>query len=120
MKTTEIKKIEIDATDKTLGRVASECAKILMGKTSVEYTANKIPSIKVTIINASKTKATPERINQTIHKRYSGSPGGLKLLTNSKILEKHGWKKLYELAIYGMLPANKLRQNIMKNLTVKD
>lgn len=116
----ELKKIEIDASNKTLGRVSSECSKILMGKDRSYYSPNKVSNVKLTIVNASKTKVTPERIDQTMHKRYSGSPGGLKIMKNSDIIAKHGWKKLYETAIYGMLPANKLRQIIMKNLTIID
>ena len=110
----------IDAKDKTLGYVASATAKILMGKNSPDYTANKVADVLVTITNASKTKISERRLNETLHERYSGQPGGFKTETSAKILEKKGWKVLYELGVYGMLPSNKLRPLMMKHLIIKD
>lgn len=115
-----IKVHTINAEGKTLGRVASGAAKILMGKTTPDYVANKVADVSVVIENASKTKMTEKRKLNTVHERYSGYPGGLKTHTNAQILEKKGWKELYELAVYGMLPANKLRPQIMKRLKIKD
>lgn len=110
----------IDASGKVFGRVASEAAKNLMGKNLPTYTANKVADVLVVIINASKTKMTERRMNETLHERYSGQPGGFRESTNAKIVEKKGWKGLYELGIYGMLPANKLRPIMMKHLTIKE
>ncbi len=110
----------IDATGKTLGRVSSAAAKFLMGKTTPDYTANKVADVKVVILNASKTKTTEARMNTTMHERYSGFPGGLKMASNAEIVTKKGWKALYELAIYGMLPPNKLRPLMMKRLTINE
>jgi len=110
----------IDASGKVFGRVASEAAKNLMGKNLPDYTANKVASVQVNIINASKTKMSERRKNETLHERYSGQPGGFKKVTNTKIIDKKGWKALYELAVFGMLPANKLRPKIMKNLDIKE
>jgi len=110
----------IDASGKSLGVTASAVAKILMGKNSPDYVPNKVADVQVIIINASKTKTTERRLNETLHETYSGQPGGFKTKTNAKILDIKGWKGLYELAVYGMLPANKLRPLIMKRLTIKD
>ncbi len=110
----------IDASGRSLGRVASEAAKILMGKTTADYVANKVADVSVSIENASKTKMTDKRKNETLHERYSGYPGGLKFESNAKILKKKGWKELYNLAVYGMLPDNKLRPLMMKRLTIKE
>jgi large subunit ribosomal protein L13 len=110
----------IDAKDRTLGRIAAEVSKILMGKNSPDYVANKVADVLVVIINAKSTKMTERHMNETLHEKYSGQPGGFKQETNAKILEKKGWKALYELAVYGMLPANKLRPLMMKRLTIKD
>ena len=110
----------IDAEGKIFGRVASETAKALIGKNLPDYTANKVADVLVIITNASKTKITERRMNETLHERYSGQPGGFKQETNAKILEKKGWKGLYELGVYGMLPSNKLRPLMMKRLTIKD
>jgi large subunit ribosomal protein L13 len=110
----------IDATGRTLGRVASEAAKVLMGKNTASYVSNKVAEITVEIINASKTKMTEARKLNTLHERYSGFPGGFKVATNKEIIEKKGWKELYTLAVYGMLPGNKLRAKIMKHLKIID
>lgn len=110
----------VDAKDRTLGRVASEVAKILMGKNTPDYVSNKTPDVKVNIINAKMTKMSENRMNDTIHEHYSGFPGGFKTTTNAEIISKKGWNELYELAVYGMLPSNKLRPKMMKNLTITD
>ncbi len=111
---------KIDATDKTLGRVASAAAKALMGKTSVDYTANKVADVRVYIENAGKTKMTEKRMKETLHETYSGQPGGFKEKTNEKIIATKGWASLYELAVFGMLPSNKLRPLMMKRLTITE
>lgn len=110
----------IDASGKSLGVVSSAAAKALMGKNSPDYVANKIADVLVVITNASLTKTTERRMKETLHERYSGQPGGFRQETNEKILEKKGWKGLYELSVYGMLPSNKLRPLMMKRLTIKD
>jgi len=110
----------IDATGKILGRVASATAKILMGKDSPDYVANKVADVTITIENVSKTKMTEKRKTETLHASYSGYPGGLKFQTNAKILEKKGWEELYRMAVRGMLPDNKLRPLMMKRLIIKE
>ena len=71
-------------------------------------------------MNASQSKSNPNRMDETKHERYSGYPGGLKFKTNTQIVAKKGWKELYKLAIYNMLPANKHRPILMKRLTVNE
>ena len=110
----------IDASGKTLGRVASAAAKALMGKNSPDSVPNKVSDVLVYITNASKTKMSEARMKETLHETYSGYPGGFKLHTNEKIVKNKGWKGLYELAVYGMLPSNKLRPLMMKRLTINE
>lgn len=110
----------IDASGRSLGRVASEASRLLMGKTSASYRANKKPEVKVSIINASKTKTSEKQLTTVLHEKYSGHPGGLRFKTNGDIIKDKGWKGLYELAVYGMLPSNKLRPLMMKNLTITE
>ncbi len=110
----------IDASGKTFGRVASAAAKALMGKNSPEYVANQVADVRVYITNAAKTKMSERRMTETLHETYSGYPGGFKQKTNQKIVDKKGWKGLYELAVYGMLPTNKLRPLMMKRLTITE
>ena len=115
-----IKEYTIDAEGKILGRVASDAAKILMGKKDKDYTANKVADVSVSIINVSKTKMTEKRKTETTHEHYTGYPGGLRSVTNAHILDKKGWQELYRMAIRGMLPNNKLRPILMKRLTIKE
>lgn len=110
----------IDASGKIFGRVASEAARALIGKNLKDYTTNKVSDVLVVITNASKTKMSERRLEDTLHERYSGQPGGFRVSTNAKIIEKKGWKGLYELGVYGMLPSNKLRPIMMKHLTIKE
>lgn len=110
----------INAEGKTLGRVASEAAKALMGKKLPDYVANQVADVTVIIENASKTKATEKRMLETLHEKYSGFPGGLRFKTNADIIKSKGWTELYRLAVYGMLPSNKLRPLMMKKLTVRE
>lgn len=110
----------IDANGKTLGRVASAAAKALMGKNSPDYVANKVADVQVEIINAGKTKMSERRMRETEHETYSGYPGGYKVHTNEKIIKNKGWAGLYELAVYGMLPGNKLRPLMMKRLKITE
>ena len=111
---------KIDASDQVLGRVASAAAKALMGKNSPDYSANKVSNVRVYIENAGKTKMSARRMEETLHEKYSGYPGGLRFSTNAEIIKKKGWKGLYELAVFGMLPANKLRPLMMKRLTITE
>jgi large subunit ribosomal protein L13 len=112
--------ITIDAEGKVLGRVASVVAKALSGKGSPEYARNIEPTIRVNIINVGKTKMTEKRMQETLHERYSGYPGGLTKSTNANIVSKKGFTELYKLAIYNMLPNNKLRPLAMKRLTITE
>ena len=111
----------IDATGKSLGRVASKAAKLLLGKESAtDYARNKAISIEVEITNASKAKFTEKKLRETLHERYSGYPGGLKQLSAALVADKKGFSELFKLAVYGMLPGNKLRPLRMKNLTITE
>jgi len=115
-----MKTYTIDATGKKLGRVASEAAIHLIGKNKVEFTRNKASGEAVEIINASKIDVPERKLTQKKYDRYSGYPGGLKSPSMKDVIAKKGFKGIFELAIYGMLPSNKLRPKIMKNLTIKE
>jgi large subunit ribosomal protein L13 len=110
----------IDATNRSLGRTASEAAALLMGKNRTDMARHKVPDVSVTIENASRIKLTQKKAKDTVHIRYSGHPGGQKSETLSEIIDKKGYGAAFEKAIYGMLPANKLRSVMMKRLTIKD
>ncbi|OGI97153.1 hypothetical protein A3A11_02680 [Candidatus Nomurabacteria bacterium RIFCSPLOWO2_01_FULL_43_15] len=110
----------IDATGRTLGRVASEVAMSLMGKTKATFERNKYSGFPVKVVNASKLRITVKKLEAIYHTRYSGIPGGLRVLKGTKTVEKKGLKELLRLATYQMLPENKLRRTMMKHLTIDD
>ena len=110
----------IDASGRTLGRVASEVAMSLMGKTSPAFERNKYSGFPVKVINASKLKITTKKLAEIYHTRYSGIPGGLRILKGTETVSKSGLKELIKLATFQMLPDNKLRRTMMKNLKIED
>ena len=109
----------IDAKDKALGRVASEAAVILRGKKEVNFAPNRLPDIKVKIINVSKIKITDKKLKQKEYKSHSEYPGGLKMTPLKRVLEKKGMTYLFIKTVTGMLPKNKLRNKMMKNLIIE-
>ena len=110
----------IDAQGRTLGRVASEAAMSLMGKTKASFERNRYSGFPVKVVNASKLRITAKKLENIYHTRYSGIPGGLRILKGTETVSKLGLKELIRLAIYQMLPANKLRRTMMKHLTIID
>jgi large subunit ribosomal protein L13 len=110
----------IDATEKKLGRVASQAAKYLMAKDSAAYVRNTVPNVQVTIVNASKLEIADAKKKTMRYKAYSGFAGGLKETTLERMLEKKGVGEVLRIAIYGMLPKNKLRSRMIKNLAVTE
>jgi large subunit ribosomal protein L13 len=110
----------IDAEGKKLGRVASEAAQFLMGKKEAGFAKNTVADMKVTITNAAKADISEKKKKEKKYTRYSGYPGGLKYITLAKVIEDKGYSEAFKLAVYGMLPGNKLRDKMMKNLTVTD
>ncbi len=109
---------EIDAQDKKMGRVASNAASILMGKNRTDFARNTIPEVKVKIINAAKMSVTNKKKESKVYKNYSGFPGGLKESSMKKVVSDKGMKEALRIATRGMLPKNKLRDRMMKNLTI--
>jgi large subunit ribosomal protein L13 len=118
-KTTEDKKI-IDANGKTLGRVATEIATVLLGKDKASFQRHMYSGSPVSVINASKIKITNKKLEELYHTRYSGYPGGLRILTGTYTKATKGMKELVSLAVFQMLPDNKIRRTMMKNLQVED
>ncbi len=110
----------IDAKGKKLGRVASEAASILMGKNTPTFERNILADEKVVIENASLADISVTKLETKEYDSYSGHPGGLKYEKMKRLVEKHGYGEAFRLAIVGMLPANRLAKQMMKNLTVKE
>jgi len=111
---------EIDAQNKKLGRLATEVAVILMGKNRPDFVRNAIPDIKLKVLNASKISVTNKKMDQKVYKNYSGYPGGLKERSMKKVVADKGMREALRIAVRGMLPKNKLRDQMMKNLIIKE
>jgi large subunit ribosomal protein L13 len=110
----------IDATNKRIGRVASEAAKLLMGKNTTDFQRNVAPAVEVEVVNASKLDIPAKKLEEKQYKSFSGYPGGLSMTTMKRVIEKKGHKELIRHAVLGMLPTNKLRSRMIKNLTITD
>lgn len=110
----------IDATNRKLGRVASEAAVFLLGKNRTDFAKNKITAVAVEIVNAAKADVNEKKLLDKKYSRYSGYPGGLREPSMKMVVEKKGYAEIFRLAVHGMIPRNKLRSRIMKNLTVKE
>lgn len=107
----------VDANGKTLGRLASEVAKILRGKNKPIYTPNVDTGDYVIIINAEKVAVTGKKMEQKVYTHHTGYISGLKQITLKKQLEKHPEDVMIH-AVKGMLPKNALGRKMMKKLRV--
>lgn len=110
-------KIVIDATDKAVGRIATEAAMALRGKTKPTFTPHIDAGDFVHVINASKIKFTGRKFVQKDFYRHTLYPGGLKTMSLKSVFNKNP-ATVVERAVYGMLPKNKLRSEMMKRLTI--
>ena len=109
----------INAKGQAIGRVASVIAKELMGKNTTAYEKNILPDVTVTVENVSLLKISPKKLTEKLYERYSGYPGGLEFRNLGALIAKKGYGEVIWLAVYGMLPKNRLRNNMMKRLTIK-
>jgi large subunit ribosomal protein L13 len=110
----------LDATGKSIGRVASAAATLLMGKHEPVFKKNIVSKTEVRIVNASKALLSQKKLKEKAYIHYTGNPGGLKTRNAEKIIEKKGYAELFKKAVYGMLPSNKLRSERMKFLRVSE
>ncbi len=116
--TVERKWYVIDATDKTLGRLASQIAVILRGKHKPTYTPHVDTGDHVIVINAEKIKLTGNKLHDKKYYRHSGYPGGLKVRTAADLLNSSRPERVLKLAVRGMLPHNRLGRKMFKKLKV--
>lgn len=107
----------IDATDKVLGRVATEIAHRLRGKHKPEYTPNIDTGDYIVVINASKIRVTGAKTGAKLYHRYSGYQSGLKSATFKELTERNP-KRIIETAVKGMLPKNPLGRDMFRKLKV--
>ncbi|HYV06663.1 MAG TPA: 50S ribosomal protein L13 [Blastocatellia bacterium] len=107
----------IDASGKTVGRLATQAARILMGKNKPTYTTFIDMGDHVVIINAEKVVFTGNKLQDKLYRHHTGWPGGLKEISAGKLMQKHP-ERILEFAIRGMLPKNKLGRKMGKKLKV--
>ena len=107
----------VDATDKTLGRLATELAHRLRGKHKPEFTPNMDTGDHMVVINAEKIKVTGNKLEDKMYHRYTGYIGNLKSINLGKLMESHP-ERAIEYAVKGMLPRNPLGRAMYRKLHV--
>jgi large subunit ribosomal protein L13 len=120
-KLTDIKREShtIDASEKVLGRLATQIAVLLMGKNKPTFARNMDVGDFVTVINAGKINVSGKKSEQKMYYRHSGYPGGFKSTSLDAMMESHP-TRVIEYAVKGMLPTNRLRAQMMKRLRIYD
>ena len=107
----------VDANDQNLGRLASEVARIILGKNKPNFTPGVDTGDFVVIINAERIRVTGNKLEDKIYYHHSGYPGGLKSISLRQQLEKHP-ERVLRAAVWGMLPHNKLGRQLIKKLKI--
>jgi large subunit ribosomal protein L13 len=107
----------VDASEHTLGRLASQVARILMGKENPKYTPFLDTGDHVIVINAEKIRLTGLKAQSKVYRRYTGFPGGLREEEFTRLLARKP-EKILEEAIKGMLPKSKLGRAMGSKLKV--
>jgi large subunit ribosomal protein L13 len=107
----------VDATDKTLGRLASELAMHLRGKRKPSYTPNADAGDHIVVINAGKVRVTGRKLTDKLYHHHTGYLGNLKTTSLQKLLQEHP-ERAIQFAVKGMLPKNPLGRKMFKKLHV--
>ena len=107
----------VDATDKTLGRLATELAHRLRGKHKPSFTPNMDTGDYMVVVNAEKIKVTGNKLNDKMYHRYTGYIGNLKSINLGKLLDTHP-ERVLQKAVKGMLPKNPLGRAMFRKLHV--
>ena len=107
----------VDAEGCTLGRLASEVAKVLRGKNKPEYTPHIDTGDYVIVVNAAKVKVTGKKLQQKIYYNHSDYVGGMRETTQAEMMAKKP-EKVIELAVKGMLPKGPMGRDMIKKLHV--
>lgn len=107
----------VDADGKTLGRLATRVARLLLGKGKPIYTPFLDTGDHVIVVNAAKVRLTGTKYRDRLYRRHSGYPGGLRATAAGDLLAKNPEKVVRE-AVFGMLPKTKLGRALRKKLRV--
>ncbi|MGJ8524887.1 50S ribosomal protein L13 [Halomonadaceae bacterium LMG 33818] len=107
----------VDATNKTLGRLATELARRLRGKHKPEYTPHVDTGDYIVVINADKVRVTGNKTSDKQYYRHTGYPGGLRSMSFEQLID-HAPERVIEIAVKGMLPKGPLGRAMHKKLRV--
>ncbi len=109
----------VDATGQTIGFVASKVSHVLRGKHRPTFSPHQLCGDHVVIINAAKLAVTPEKGRRKTYFHHTGRLGSASVTSLAKMMEKSP-AKVIEMAVYGMLPKNRLRPQMLKRMHVSD
>lgn len=107
----------VDATDKPLGRLASEIAKVLRGKHRPEFSPHLLLGDHVVVVNADKIYLSGDKRQRKVYYSYSGYQGGLKTRSFQEVMDKDPGRVVRH-AVKGMLPHNRLGRRMLKKLKI--
>lgn len=107
----------VDATGKTLGRLASEIARRLRGKHKAEYTPHVDTGDYIVVVNAEKIRVTGRKMSDKMYYHHTGYVGNMKSISLEKLLQKAP-ERVLQIAVKGMLPRNPLGRAMFKKLRV--
>jgi len=107
----------VDAADKTLGRLSTQIARLLMGKHKPTFTPSQDTGDYVVVINAGQVRVTGKKAQQKVYYRHSGYPGGLKSITLEKMMQQFPTRAI-QYAVNGMIPHTRLGRQMKKRLKV--
>jgi large subunit ribosomal protein L13 len=107
----------VDATDCTLGRLASGIAVRLRGKHKAEFTPHVDTGDYIVVVNAARIRATGNKLKDKVYRRHTGYVGNMKTTTLGRMMEEHPERALTK-AVKGMLPKNSLGATMLKKLRV--
>ncbi|MEX1310065.1 MAG: 50S ribosomal protein L13 [Candidatus Sulfomarinibacteraceae bacterium] len=109
--------VVMDASDKVLGRLATEVARLLRGKHKPDFTPFLDTGDFVVVVNAEQVRLTGNKLENKKYYRHSGRPGSLKVETAKERIEKYP-ERVIQAAVWGMLPKNRLGRKLLRKLKV--
>ena len=107
----------VDATDQTIGRIATKAAHVLRGKHKATFSPNSVTGDHVIVLNIEKMKVDPMKAMKKMYYKHSGYLGSMQVKSLEKMMESKP-EQVMEKAVYGMLPRNRQRLQMMKRLHV--
>ena len=107
----------MDASDKVLGRLATEIARLLRGKHKPDFTPFLDTGDFVVVVNADRVRLTGNKLDDKTYYRHSGRPGSLKVETAKERMDKYP-ERVIQAAVWGMLPKNRLGRKLLRKLKV--